>query len=278
LAPSVSLIVVQVWIAIKESDAFHFYKEHYNRKMKKLIVFQHVAHKILGILNPVLRDHSLRIRYINFERDPEIQPEVKHYNALIVLGGQMGVYEADQYTHIKTELRLIEEALKNEVPILGICLGAQLLAHVLGAKVERMEKPEIGWTTLNLLPEAKSDPLFSHFEQEEKVFQLHGDSFELPSSAKLLASSTLCPAQAFSYKDLAYGLQFHLEVDAPMIERWMEYCEKDCGILNKKIPKDQILKDNEQYLDRSMRLGKKTFKHFLSQAKISSKSLRLGSH
>src|SRR4051812_26954694 len=101
--------------------------------MRKLIVFQHVAHEILGTLNPLLKEQGFRVRYINFERTPHAEPALDKYNGLVVLGGYMGVYEADKYTHIRVEMKRIEEALKRNIPVLGICLGSQILAHVLGS-------------------------------------------------------------------------------------------------------------------------------------------------
>ncbi len=90
--------------------------------MRKIIVFQHVAHEILGTLNPLLKSKGFRVRYINFDRNPEETPSLEKYNGLIVLGGNMGVYEAEKYTHIKVELKLIEQALSKNIPILGICV------------------------------------------------------------------------------------------------------------------------------------------------------------
>lgn len=92
--------------------------------MRKVLVFQHVSNEILGTLNPLLKSRGMRIRYINFDRSPDEAPSVDRYSGLVILGGHMGVYEADKYTHIKVEMQLIEKALKKNIPILGICLGS----------------------------------------------------------------------------------------------------------------------------------------------------------
>lgn len=151
--------------------------------MRKVLVFQHVAHEILGTLNPLLKARGLRVRYVNFDRNPDEKPSVEKYDGLIVLGGQMGVYEADKYTHIKVEMQLIEQALKKGIPILGICLGAQILAHVLGANVRKSPIKEVGWHDIDLTVAGEQDPLLGHFQKREKIFQMHGDTFDLPKTA-----------------------------------------------------------------------------------------------
>ncbi|MCO5143150.1 MAG: type 1 glutamine amidotransferase, partial [Oligoflexia bacterium] len=189
--------------------------------MPKILVFQHVAHEILGTLTPLLKQSGMRIRFVNFDRTPEEQPTIEKYHGLVVLGGWMGVYESDRYSHIKTECHLIEEALKKEIPILGICFGAQLLAHTLGSNVRRHTHKEVGWQKVQFFSSAKEDKIFSHFQKEEILFQMHGDTFDIPSNSVQLASSELCSSQAFRYGEKVYGLQFHLETDAAKIERFL---------------------------------------------------------
>ncbi len=116
--------------------------------MPRLLVFQHVAAEPLGTLDALIRARGHRIRFHNFERHPDAQPNVDRYRGLIVLGGPMNVEDQHRRPHLKTELLAIERALRQEKPVLGICLGAQLLAHVLGAPVRRHEQHEIGWYDL----------------------------------------------------------------------------------------------------------------------------------
>src|SRR4051812_21223162 len=99
-----------------------------------------------------------RIRFINFERTPDAKPTLDRYDGVILLGGYMGVYEADSYTHLKVELKLIEDAIKRELPILGICLGSQILASVLGASVRRHTEREMGWYDIELTDAGAADP------------------------------------------------------------------------------------------------------------------------
>jgi GMP synthase (glutamine-hydrolysing) len=181
--------------------------------MRKIMVVQHVGHEPLGTLNPMLKAAGFRIRYVNFGRDPDHVPSLAGYRGLIVLGGPMGVYDADKFPHLKHEMLMIEDALKRDLPILGICLGSQLLAHVLGAKVTKARTMELGW--LDVHRTANEDPLFASYAPTEKVFQLHQDTFDIPKGAVHLKRSDLYEGQAFRYGQKAYGLQFHLEVDKP---------------------------------------------------------------
>ncbi len=247
--------------------------------MRKVLVFQHVAHKILGTLNPTLKTSMLNIRYVNFERTPDEHPSVQKYNGLIILGGHMGVYEAEKYKHIKVEMQLIEEALKKDIPILGICLGAQLLAHVLGASVRKNTEKEIGWCDINLTDEGLKDPLLSHFKPQEKIFQLHGDTFDIPNTATHLAESNVCHGQAFRYGKKVYGLQFHLEVDKPMIQRWLDNPRNHDEMFSthQNFSKEQISLETEKFLPHSMELSTQTFEKFIALFSLKKKSIRLGS-
>ncbi len=246
--------------------------------MRKVIVFQHVANKILGTLNPIMKENGLRMRYVNFERDPQAAPSMERYNGLIVLGGNMGVYEAEKYTHIKTEIKLIEEALKKDIPILGICLGSQMLAQVLGATVRKHSEKEVGWCNISLTSEGLVDPLFKHFKSTEKIFQLHGDTFNLPQSTTHLAYSDICPAQAFRYGTKVYGLQFHLEVDSAMIHRWMENPHNQQEIFsgNNSSP-EQIRIDTEMHINHSMLLAHETFNQFVKLFTLKDRPVLTGS-
>ncbi len=247
--------------------------------MRKVLVFQHVAHKILGTLNPTLKGSGLNMRYVNFERTPDDHPSVQKYNGLIILGGHMGVYEAEKYKHIKVEMQLIEEALKKNIPILGICLGAQLLAHVLGADVKKNHEKEIGWCDIDLTEDGLKDPLLSHFKPREKIFQLHGDTFDIPKSAVHLAKSDVCHGQAFRYGDKVYGLQFHLEVDQPMIQRWLDNPRNydEMFSTHQSFSKEQIGLETQEFLPHSMDLSRQTFEKFVGLFSLKQRPVRLGS-
>ena len=199
----------------------HIKHSRYAFVMPRLLVFQHVAAEPLGTLDPLIRARGHRIRFHNFERHPNAQPSVDRYRGLIVLGGPMNVEDQAHRPHLKTELLAIEQMLSQGKPVLGICLGAQLLAHVLGAPVRRHECPEIGWYDLELTKTGRSDPVLGALGSRSPVFQWHGRTFDLPSGAAQLARTQTCEQQAFRWGENAYGFQFHLETDAALIERWL---------------------------------------------------------
>jgi GMP synthase (glutamine-hydrolysing) len=189
--------------------------------MRKLLVLQHVPREPLGWLDPLLRDAGFRIRYVNFHRAPWSRPDMRRYHGLVVLGGPMNVDEVDRHPHLVTEIDVIRAALGLERPVLGVCLGAQLLAAALGADVRPNAVAEIGWYPLELTAEAAGDPVFSQLADRQPVFQWHAYTFDVPPGAVHLASTASCPNQAFRHGHNAYGLQFHLEADHRLIHRWI---------------------------------------------------------
>jgi len=246
--------------------------------MRKLLVFQHSAREPLGLLDPLLRRHGFRIRYLNFSRQPQLQPDVSRYNGLIVLGGPMNVDQADRFPHLATEIAAIREALKRDIPVLGICLGAQLLAAALGANVRPHTVREIGWYRLHPTPAALDDPLCRHFDGSQHVFQWHAYTFDLPPGAVHLASTPTCPNQAFRHGDRAYGLQFHLEADEELIQRWLHVPEyrAEAEASGPAHQLEHILRDTHAHAPRAGVLSEHVFGEFLELFGFR-KKLRLGS-
>jgi len=237
--------------------------------MKRLLVFQHVAYEVLGKLDPLLRSAGFRIRYVNFGREPDTQPDVSKYDALVILGGPMNVSQTDAYPHLETEIRCIQEAIEQNMPILGICLGAQLIAAALGAKVYSNTVKEIGWYDVTPTQDGLRDPVIKYLAGDEQIFQWHGDTFDIPEGAVHLASSPWCPNQAFKFGEWIYGLQFHLEVDKPMVERWFtipNMYEEAANAEKVKTP-DEILKDTGKYISASTDLGETFFNAFIELIK-----------
>jgi GMP synthase (glutamine-hydrolysing) len=247
--------------------------------VKRVLLIQHEAFDAFGTLDPVLKRDGIRIRYVNFEREPDARPGIETYDGLILMGGEMSVYEAERHGHLKVEMRLVEEAMRRGLPVLGICLGAQIIAHVLGAKVSKHPVREMGWHPVRLTESGKGDPVLGGFTGEERVFQSHGDSFEIPSGAEHLAFSDVCEGQAFRYGNRVYGFQFHLEIDRPTISHWLdtpsnqEFFRENAPTLNP----EQVVRETERYLPRSLELSEDCFTRFLRLSGARPRGVRLGS-
>jgi GMP synthase (glutamine-hydrolysing) len=233
--------------------------------VRKLLVFQHAASEPLGVLDPMLRRWGFRIRYANFARDPALQLDLGRYNGLVVLGGPMNVDQSADYPHLVTEIAAIREALRLKVPVLGICLGAQLLAAALGARVRPNPVREIGWYRLQPAAAARDDRLFRHFDGSQHVFQWHAYTFELPPGAVHLASTEACEHQAFRFGERAYGLQFHLEADEALIQRWLAVPAYR-GELEAEAGADgvnRVLSDTHGHIPGALKLSERVFHEFI---------------
>jgi GMP synthase (glutamine-hydrolysing) len=145
-------------------------------------------------------------------------PDALEADGLVVMGGGMGVYEADRYPHLRDEMRLLRDTVRAGRPVLGICLGSQLLAAALGGEVTKAPRKEIGWFGVELLSGARDDALFSAAPAAFTAFHWHGDMFALPRDAVPLARSALTPLQAFRAGPRAWGVQFHLETDNQVLD------------------------------------------------------------
>jgi GMP synthase (glutamine-hydrolysing) len=192
----------------------------------RVLTFRHVPFEGLGLIEPALESRGVAIDYADLYRAGSESPDIDGYHGLIFLGGPMSAN--DSLPYLNAEMRLIERALAAETPVLGVCLGAQLIAKTLGAPVYRNTAPEIGWYDITLTEAAGSDALFAGLDPVEKVFHWHSDTFDLPAGAALLARSERTERQAFRYGRVVHAVQFHLEVTPQMIVDW---CVQDhnCG-------------------------------------------------
>ncbi len=194
--------------------------------MTAVYVLQHVPHETLGSLESHFRAAGVEWRAVAmFSRQTaETAWDWDHVAGLVVLGGPMNVDQVAEHPFLQWEVGWIQEAVRRQLPVLGICLGAQLLAKSLGARVYANRVKEIGWYDIELMAPA-DDPLFGGLNGRRTVFQWHGDTFDLPAGAVQLARSELCEQQAFRFGANAYGLQFHVEVTADMVDRWLNEAE-----------------------------------------------------
>jgi len=155
----------------------------------------------------------------------EALPDVSDFDWLVVMGGPMNIYEDQKYPWLIREKHLIKEAIEQGKTLIGICLGSQLIADVIGGKVIRNNHREIGWFPITLSEKARLSPAFSFFPEKPVVFHWHGDVVtDLPEEAVIIAESEACRNQGFVYKDRVFGFQFHLENTLPIIEALIENC------------------------------------------------------
>jgi GMP synthase (glutamine-hydrolysing) len=234
----------------------------------KILVFQHVPYEPLGTLDPLLKQAGFRLRYVNFGRDPDARPALDGYTALIVLGGPMNADDVAGYPHLATEVELIQEALQRDLSILGICLGAQLLAKALGGRVHAGAGREIGWHEVEVTDHGRRDPVLAAFGARSEVFQWHDDVIELPPDAVHLARSKRCSAQAFRYGEQAYGFQFHLEADGALIERWLDVPQHQPVFADGQLDPAHIRDRIEHSIHPLMSLSNETFSRWIKRFEL----------
>jgi len=197
-----------------------------------ILFIKHIAIEGPGTLGEFFNNQTTwKTKIVELEKE-EALPSLDECEAVISLGGPMNVYETRKYPFLEKEENFFKLALEKQIPILGICLGAQLLAKVCGSKIKKANNKEIGWHKVSLTEDGRQDNLFSSVPSKFDVFQWHEDMFELPKGALLLAESQDCPNQAFRFGKNAYGLQFHIEVTPEMIETWVNIYKEEAKRFN----------------------------------------------
>lgn len=228
-------------------------------KTVRIHYLQHVPFEGLGYIEDWALQNGHTLTATKFYEHYTI-PDIKNVDWLIIMGGPMGVYDEAEYSWLKNEKKLIREAIESGKVVIGICLGSQLIAEVLGAKVFANNEKEIGWFDVSLTKQGEQHPLFEGFNITFPVFHWHGDTFKLPNNAIHLIESKGCKNQAFIYGERILGLQFHLEV-TPLAMKEMVKQGKDelqsgrftqneqeiLNSLNKTMQTNHLLK---QILDR----------------------------
>jgi GMP synthase (glutamine-hydrolysing) len=215
--------------------------------MAKIYVLQHHPVENLGNIADALEGAALAWQYVHVNDGQPVPASMKGAGGLIIMGGPMGVYQTDRYPWLRDEMRLIEDAMKLNLPVLGICLGAQILAAALGAKVDRNPAgKEIGWHPIRLSDSAKDDRLMRGLPTTMRPFHWHGDIFDLPPGAASLASSEKTPCQAFRHGDKVYGFQFHFEVTRDGVAAMAAAFAKE--LVRENIPADRMIAQAAEFI------------------------------
>jgi GMP synthase (glutamine-hydrolysing) len=231
--------------------------------MAKIYVLQHHRVENLGTIAEALEGAALAWQYVRIFDGHPVPKEMKGAGGLIVMGGSMGVYDVDRFPFLRDEFALIEDALKQHRPVLGVCLGAQIVASVLGAKVERNPAgKEIGWHQTKLEAAASDDRLTRGLPATLTPFHWHGDIFELPPGSVSLASSAKTPCQAFRHGDNVYGFQFHFEVNADSVRAMADAFAKE--LVREQIDADQMIAASATHLPALEKIADSVFSRWAS--------------
>lgn len=191
------------------------------KKKLKIHTLQHVPFEGLGCIDQWITTKGHIVDYTKLYDKPQF-PSLNEFDWLIVMGGPMGVYDEAIYPWLKEEKEFIRRAIESGKIVVGICLGSQLIAEVLGAKVYPNKQKEIGWFDIQKTEFARNHPLLEQIEEQFTVFHWHGDTFDLPADSERLFSSAVCLNQAFLYKKKVLGLQFHFEVTSQTLKEMIE--------------------------------------------------------
>jgi GMP synthase (glutamine-hydrolysing) len=224
---------------------------------RRVLVLQHAASETPGTIEDALKSAGLAFDYVRAFEGQQVPLSAAAWSALIVMGGPMGVYETRRYPFLLQETKLIESFLRAQLPVLGVCLGSQLIAASLGANVRKGSRKEIGWHPIELSEKAGNDPLWSGQPSRFVGYHWHGDIFDLPAGAVSLASSHITPVQAYRYGDRAYGLLFHMEVTENQIRGMLN--EFAAEIQQEGLSAVEILKQSESFLPPLQKIGATVF-------------------
>jgi GMP synthase-like glutamine amidotransferase len=231
----------------------------------RLLVLQHIACEPPAAFEDELRSRGLDLVRVELD-EGEPLPDWRDFPAIVVMGGPMGAYDEGEHSWLAPEKQLLREAVDADVPVWGVCLGAQLLAGALGARVYPGEQPEVGLLPVELTPAAASDPVFGEAPSSFPTLQWHGDTFDLPEGATLLASSPAYPNQAFRI-GRSYGLQFHIEVSLELATEWGEvpaYAQSLEATLGPGAL-DRLLAGVEEHADVTLPLARRLFGGWLER-------------
>ena len=208
----------------------------------KILIVKHVSNEGPGLIQTFFDGQGWPVEIIDLSDGDVLPRNLDGIAAVVMLGGPMNVYEEREYPFLTSEDGFITKLLVEDIPFLGICLGAQLLVKACQGSVFKSDIEEIGWGTVDINQEGRQDPLFYGLQSPLTVFQWHGDTFDIPQGGTLLVQGKKCRNQAFKIGNCAYGLQFHIEVTHDMVNEWMK--DRSESIEVKKIIKRSLERRN----------------------------------
>ena len=202
--------------------------------MKKLLVLKNIEREGPGLFLKIAKEKGFLPEIYNLSLGVKL-PEAKKEDLILIMGGPMSVRDinSDKYFWLREEIEFIKRSIENKISIIGVCLGAQILAHILGGKIEKLKdefnkenKPEIGWSEISSIEEKSNQEINLMLSEPLKVLHWHGDRIILPPQAELLARSSKCNEQLFKIGEFIYGLQFHIETEGLMTDDWIKNDKK----------------------------------------------------
>jgi GMP synthase (glutamine-hydrolysing) len=233
--------------------------------MTRAIVIQHTPTEGPERVGDLARERGLTLDVRHVYRGDEVPAGLASDEILIVMGGPMGVADAGdpRYPFLAPELMLLRTLCASRRPVLGICLGAQLLAHAAGARVFPASRREVGWSPVRFL-RREQEPVLRGLRASETLFHWHGDTFDLPDGASHLASTESCANQAFHIDNVQFGLQFHCELSAETIAAWVRDDADYVVAANGRDGGERIAADTPRYFDDAVRAGDRLLSNILA--------------
>ncbi len=238
---------------------------HYHIKMR-LHYLQHVEFERPFLVKSWAEEKGIELTRTAFFLD-EALPSLAEIDALLILGGPMSVHDEEKYPWLKTEMQFVAAAMRSTKPVLGICLGAQMMARTLGSQVIIMPEKEIGWFDIEWSEAAKKNPLFSDLSKIESVLHWHVEEFETPSESTALAKSNFCKNQAFLYQDNKVGLQFHMEISPKKSKNLIEAMPEELADLSAYVQSPAEIREGP----KSYKETRKDFFRFLDKLYLQEK-------
>ena len=232
--------------------------------MKPVTIFRHIECEGPGYLDIVLQRHNIPVRLIAIDRGDIIPDTPENAGGVISMGGPMSVNDSDVW--IDRETRYIRQAIDQNLPVLGHCLGGQFIARALGAKISKNPVREIGWFDVQHSEKVNQPEWLKNFHQPQTVFHWHGETFEVPDGAVRLLLSDHCENQAFIYKENVYAFQCHIEMTADMVNEWSTLYEDELALPSDTVQsRTEMLEGIPRYITQLNHLSDRIYENWIGR-------------